>query len=155
MRIYDHLREAVWSTACTTANPIVHHGEQVGTVVRVTRRERVEWIEEGEEEGQVEDGVAATPASAEADGKLDDKVEGVTQAGTEMDGRSADKTEGIGQTPSVKRDGQAASGGKTEQAASAGGGNVGQAASAGSGGSAGQQTDAVRPQEVQQATSAV
>ena len=78
MRIYDHMREAVWATACTTANPIVHPEE--GGRVRVTRVVSREIIIErdGAEEQveQAEDGAGAPPtirgvSEGQADAKAD------------------------------------------------------------------------------------
>ena len=162
MRIYDHMREAVWSVACTTANPVVHHDEHVVRVRRIVRRERVTWVEEGEEAGQPDDSIGTTPVRTEAGGRPDNEVEEVSQAETSTDGRQADKTEGISLPPSVKSDGQVAStpaAGLGEKAGgdgrTASGGKTEQPPSTASGGSAGLAATTASAQEVREATSAV
>jgi len=160
MRIYDHMREAVWSTACTTANPIVHHGEQVGSVVSVRRVVRRERVEEGDEAGQPEDGFGATSVRTETGGRQADKVEEVTQAGRRIDGRQADKVEDTSQPKRVESDGQTASttsGEQVERAESdgrvAGGGKTEQPTNTASGGSAGSAANTVSAQAGRQETS--
>ena len=102
MRIHDHMREAVWSTACTTANPIVHSDEGV---TRVTRVLSVERVIQREETGEVEQ-TEGRGTSVEVGDRQVGKAGKAERPAREGQVTSDGQVERVGQPASMTNEGQ-------------------------------------------------
>ncbi len=117
MRIYDHMREAVWATACTTANPIAHPDERVVSRVRVTR-ERIIQTEETEQGEQGKD--SSETAQAATDVGKEPVAEQPSAPGTESSGQPVSKEPVAAKDEQLASDKLAAGAESTKQPTSVG-----------------------------------